>query len=229
MSMFFTAHADCPLCGTHATLEYPASINADRRPDLRAAILDRTLFTTPCAGCGEALMFDPHITYLDMARRQWILADAAGELDQWHAHETESERIYQAAFGAGAPTAARTIGADLTPRLVFGWPALIEKLLCADLGLDDIALEALKLAVIKDGPEQEFDPAQELRLTARWEPNLVFTWIDPVSGSGTKQVTVPESAYVVVKGGEEAWRPVTALFAGTMFVDINRVLRDPAP
>jgi CpXC motif protein len=229
MSIFVTAHAVCPTCGAPATLDYPASINVGRRPGLRDAILDHSLFTLPCRSCGETLTFEPHITYLDMTRGQWILAESAEEIENWRSSETAASSVYDMAFGAAAPQAARTLGAKLVPRLVFGWPALIEKLHCEELGIDDVALESLKLATLKEGPERMLYPTLELRLIGQEKDSLLFAWIDPATGSEAARMAVPEAAYVVVKGGGEAWAPLTGLLAGRMYVDMNRVLRDAAP
>jgi hypothetical protein len=228
MSLFFTAKAVCPDCGAEATLEYPASINADRRPDLRAAILDHSLYTVACPECAKALVFEPHITFLDVARRQWILAEAVDEVGNWRDAEANAVGIYEMAFGSGAPEAARGIGARLVARLVFGWPALIEKLLCVELGLDDVALEALKLALLRDGPLRAISATLELRLVDRDEDGLTFAWLDPVSGEERERIGVPEEMYVHVKGGGGAWDRVTTVLSGKMFVDVNRVLRAPA-
>src|SRR5271157_6039305 len=100
MSLFFTATATCPTCRAEATLAYPASINVDRRPDLRAAILNQSLYTLPCPKCDETLTFEPHITYLDMRRRQWILAEAVSEIGNWPAAEASALGVYDLAFGA---------------------------------------------------------------------------------------------------------------------------------
>ena len=229
MSIFVTAHAKCPACETPATLDYPASVNADRRPDLRASILDQSLFTLPCPSCGATLTFEPHITYLDMKRGQWILAESTDEIEHWRDAEAAATGIYDTAFGAGAPDVARALGARLKPRLVFGWPALIEKLRCDELGLDDVALESLKLAMLRATPERSIDPGQELRLSGRDGSNLVFAWIDPTTGAEMARVVAPDAAYVVVKGDAAAWAPLARLLAGRMYVDMNRVLRDAAP
>ena len=42
MSLFNPAAAQCPNCGTAQDVQLVGSINADRRPDLRQQILDRT-------------------------------------------------------------------------------------------------------------------------------------------------------------------------------------------
>jgi hypothetical protein len=229
MSIFITASTVCPTCGTAGTLDFPASINADRRPDLRAAILDHSMFTLPCRNCGETLTFEPHITYLDMVRGQWILAESVDEIEHWRAAEASAVRVHGLAFGPTAPAAARDIGATLKPRLVFGWPALIEKLRCDELGLDDAALEALKLAIVRDGPARELDASLELRMLGRDGDNLDFAWADPVTGEISARFSVPETAYAIVKGGGEAWAPLQKLLAGPLYVDMNRVVRDAAP
>ena len=228
MSLFVTATAKCPACRAPASLEYPASINADRRADLRQAILDRSLYTLPCGACGATLTFEPHITYLDIERGQWTLAEESGMLDGWRAAEAEAIRLFDRAWGQAAPAPARQIGRGLSPRLVFGWPALVEKMLCHDLGLDDVALECLKLAILRDGPQRRYDPGLELRLIGRVDDRLHLAWIDPLTGAGLDRLAVPESAYVLVKGGGADWGEAAALVAGRMFVDLNRLVRDLA-
>jgi hypothetical protein len=229
MSIFVTAAATCPTCGTEMTLQYPASINADRRPDLRASILDGSLYTLPCRSCGEVLTFEPHVTYLDLSRRQWILAETIDAGADWRAAEASALGVYELAFGAAAPAPARSMAASLVPRLVFGWPALIEKLRCGDLGIDDVALEALKLAILRQGPARPIDPDQDLRLMAREEDDLILAWVDRENGAEAARLTVPEAAYLLIKGGGADWDALARVVAGRMFVDMGRVLRDSAP
>lgn len=229
MSLLAEATATCPTCTAVTSMEFPASINADRRPDLRAAILDGSMFTLPCRTCGEVLTFEPHLAYLDVGRRQWILAQSTDDRANWEQAERDAVGVYDLAFGASAPAAARAIGSALRPRLVFGWPALIEKLLCHDLGLDDVALEALKFATIANATPPELDPDLDLRLVGEQDGNLMLHWIDPSDGAPTARMQIPQSAYVMVKGGGDAWAKLTGVLAGRMFVDIGRVLREPAP
>ena len=182
MSLLAEATATCPTCAAVTGMEFPVSINADRRPDLRAAILDRSMFALPCRSCG-VLTFEPHLAYLDVGRRQWILAQSTDDRANWEQAENDAVGVYDLAFGAGAPAAARAIGSALRPRLVFGWPALIEKLLCHDLGLDDVALEALKFATIANATPPTLDPSLDLRLAGEQDGNLVLHWIDPAMAS----------------------------------------------
>ena len=227
MSFIVSAAAACPTCGAQAQVEFPASINADRRPDLRAAILDGSLATQPCKFCGESLSFEPQLTYLDVGRRQWIFAEASSARNEWPEIELQAAEIFGDAFGAGAPAAAQTIGTGLIPRLVFGWPALAEKLLCNDLGLDDQALEALKLAVIAEGKSPAIYTTLDLRLTGSGETSFILTWLDPAGGTQIERLHVPQEAYALAKAGGDAWAPVMSRLSGPMFVDLGRILHAP--
>lgn len=228
MSFIIPASATCPTCGAEAQVQFPASINADRRPDLRAAILDGTLSTQPCRSCGESLTFEPQLTYLDVARRQWIFAEAADARNDWAAIEEQATEIFDAAFGDEAPAATRGIGATLVPRLVFGWPALVEKLLCNEFGLDDLALETLKLAAISEGKIPTVYAALDLRLTGREADCLMLHWVNPIDGAAVERLRIPEAAYLLVRAGGEAWVPVASRLASRMFVDLGRVMHPPA-
>ena len=148
MSMFDTATATCPKCGTEAELEVVLSVNADRRPDLRAEILDGSFQAVPCAKCGTRVRLEPEFVYFDLGRRQWIVVHPADAVDGWAEAEQHARAIFEESFGTGAPAQVRELTEGVAPRVVFGWPALQEKLLCADLALDDTALELLKLAIL---------------------------------------------------------------------------------
>jgi hypothetical protein len=226
MSIFAEATAICPTCRTEASLTWPASINADRRPDLRAAILDGTLYTLPCRTCGETLTFEPHISYLDVGRRQWILAESVDEAARWREHETNAGRVFDLAFGAASSPAARAIGERLATRIVFGWPAMAEKLRCADLGIDDAVLEVLKLAIVGQGPSRPLNPDLDLRLLGQEGTDLALAWVDRETGEATEQLTVPEAAWLAIKAEPEPWRDAMAAVTGPLFVDMSRLLRD---
>jgi hypothetical protein len=228
MSILADAEATCPTCGAAVAFEFPASVNADRRPDLRDGILDGSLFHESCASCGEALSFAPRLTYLDMGRKQWIVAEPGEARGGWAEAEQAASGVFAAAFGAGAPAAARALGHGLKARLVFGTAALAEKILAFELGLDDAALEAAKLMVIAEGPARELDPASELRLTGEDQDLLVFARVEPETGAVRGRVGVPRELYTVIKGGGEAWAPLLARLAGPLYVDLGRVTLAPA-
>jgi hypothetical protein len=120
------------------------------------------------------------------------------------------------------------MAASLVPRLVFGWPALAEKIRCQALGLDDTALECTKLTVLAESKAGMLDPDLDLRLTGEADDQLLLDWIDPVSGAVSGQLRVPRQIYVLIKGGGDAWTPLRNRLAGPLYVDIGRVLHSPA-
>jgi hypothetical protein len=228
MSFIVDATATCPTCDATARLDFPASINADRRPDLRAAILNGSIYVQDCASCGERLSFEPQTTYLDVGRRQWILAQSSEDRFGWVEAEQTAIEVHATAFGADAPDVARRLGKSIVSRLVFGWPAMAEKLLCRELGLDDVAVEALKMTAIARNTVPVLDPDLDFRLVGERGEALLFAWLDPTDGDHAAHMQVPKAAYALLKGGGDAWTPLMERVSGSLFVDIGRVLRAPA-
>src|SRR5262245_40942684 len=121
MSMFRTMTIDCPACGTANEFKVVVSVNADRRPDLRAAIIDGSFQRQPCTKCGKEFRLDPEMTYFDVGRGQWIAAYPLGKLGHWKDLENEARASFANAYGPKAPAGARKLGAGLKPRITFGW------------------------------------------------------------------------------------------------------------
>jgi hypothetical protein len=224
MSVFNAATAVCGKCGAESRVELAASVNADRREDLRAAILDSSFQATKCEKCGSALRLPAHLIYLDIGRGQWILVESAEMLPHWQETEQEAQTAYDLAFGADAPEEAREIGAELKPRLVFGWPALREKLIAGDLGLDDTTLELLKMSVIANVGGAPMADQSELRLTGGDAEKLDFAWIVGNTEQVLATLDVPREEYDAIVDDAEDWAALKADLTAHMFVDIQRSL-----
>ena len=167
MSLFNHATVTCPRCSAGFDVDVVASVNADRRPDLRREILDGVFQVQTCAACGTRFRLPPSFSYIDVGRSQWIMAYPAAEMVNWAALEAQAADIFASAYGAAAPPAARAIGAGLVPRITFGWPAMREKLLCPELGLDDLTLELLKAAVMRTVQKPPFADSTEFPAARR--------------------------------------------------------------
>ena len=70
MSIFRTMTVNCPHCGTAGGFNAVMSVNADRRPDLRTAILDGSFQRQPCPQCGKDFRLDPEMTYVALGQGQ---------------------------------------------------------------------------------------------------------------------------------------------------------------
>ena len=224
MSLFHTANIVCPHCQANVEVERSASVNADLRPDLRAAILDGSFQSADCPKCGAKVRLPPHLTFIELNHNVWIAIEPASQIEDWSAIEDSVWRVYDRAFGAGAPRGVRELAEFVRPRLVFGWPALREKLIAADLKIDDITLELLKMSVMRqvDGPP--IADETELRLTGGDADTLHLAWFHQVSEEILASLDVPREAYDAIVANGEAWAPVREKLEGVFLVDLRRFI-----
>jgi hypothetical protein len=224
MSILNRIQIDCQTCGAEAPGDLVASVNADRRPDLRQGILDRSFQAVPCPVCRTPMRLPPRFTYMDIGRGQWILAHAAPEIADWQEREQRAQDIFDHAFGAAASTPARGIGRGLSPRITFGWPALREKLICREAGLDDVSLELLKAALLCAVSDVPFRDDSELRLDAVEANELAFHWLAASSEASLATLRVPRSAYDAIADGTDDWADLRTTLAAGLLVDLQRLL-----
>ena len=224
MSIFHTATGTCPKCGTETDVELVASVNADVRPDLRQAILDGSFQAQPCPNCGTPMRLSPYLAFLNLGRSQWILVQPPEALANWRDAEQEAGQLYRDSFGAGAPKPAQDLAEGLQSRVVFGWPALREKLLCADLGLADTTLELMKIAIMRDVPNPPLADQTELRLTGGDDDTLRFAWIETETERTIAALSVPREVYDGVAGDVASWAALRSKFEGRLFIDLKRLL-----
>ena len=224
MSIFHLATITCTQCGTEASVERCASVNADRRPDLRAAILDGSFQATDCPKCGAKLRLPPHLTYLELRRDMWIAAEPAGQIEDWNHTEDDVWTVYDRSFGSGAPALVREMTEGVRPRLVFGWPALREKRIAVDLGLDDINVELLKMAIMRNINGSPLSDETELRLIGAEADALRFAWVHQVSEAPLTQLEVPREIYDGIAADTDAWGSVREKLEGVFLVDLRRFI-----
>lgn len=214
----------CPVCGTSKSFELVASVNADRRPDLRTAILDGSFQCEKCDSCGSTFRTPPLMTYLDMGRHQWILVQPGSDVRQWRALQEKARSIFAVAYGPDAPLEAQEIGREMKARVVFGWGALNEKLLCSEYGLDDINLELLKMAVLKEVPDPPLKDQNDLRLIRVEGIELVLAWVNSEDEQVFNVLRVPRELYDEISADNDAWQPLRKELSADPFVDFNRLI-----
>ena len=170
------------------------------------------------------LRLPAHLTYLDIGRRNWIVLEDAELIGDWATQEAETQALFDTTFGAGAPAMARSLADGLQPRLVYGWPALREKLRVTDYGLDDVTLELLKLALMRGAAGTPVGPGVALRLVAASDASLTFDATDEQTEASLGAAVVPRSLYNDIKGDAETWAALRAELTNRVFVDINRLM-----
>lgn len=226
MSLFTLTSLACPHCGQSAEVEVCASINADRRPDLRAAILDQTLQRTTCPHCEMVFRLEPQLNYLDTQRGQWLAAFPRQRLDDWAQVEAEVQSSFDRAYGAHSSPAEREIGGKLQARLVFGWRALREKLLARELAVDDLQLELVKLLLMRGMDEPPLPLGAVLRLSGADEDTgeLQFDVLDR-EDQVIEALSVPRELLADVADAPQDWAELQAQLQAGRFVDIARLTR----
>jgi CpXC motif protein len=226
MSIFHTTSVPCPSCGTKVDFQLVHSINADRRRDLRAAIQEGTFQLEQCKSCGTSFRMDPQFNYLDIGNQDWIAVYPSDDLDRWREIEADVREVYDVAFGAQAPAPARALGRGLRPRLVFGWPALREKLAARDHGLDDVQLELFKIGLLRNQPGSPLGEETELRfleVPADGSQELSLAWLDR-RGNFLQGLRVPRELYESVGRDPAPWQDLREQLSEGLLVDMKRLI-----
>ncbi len=224
MSLLQTEAVTCPHCGEVSDVDVVYSVYADRRPDLRQAVLEDNLQRETCPHCGESFRIEPVLTFLDMSRKLWLLLQPAENLTLWPELEQSARTTFDMAYGQRAMPAAQALGAGLQARVTFGWPALREKVLCTEHDLDDVVLELTKLALIRSQPQLRLSDDVELRLTEVGREQLVFCWIHATSEGIEDELLVPRQVYGDIAANQKPWAALRSELTAGPFVDVHRLL-----
>jgi hypothetical protein len=228
MSLIRTQTITCPACENQSRHEIAESVNADRRPDLRDAILDDSFQRIICPVCGGALRFSPHMTYFDSERHQWILALPAHDRPIWESFESGALDIFNRGFGPAAPRMAQSLGKTLTSRVTFGWSGLREKLLCVQFGVNDADLELLKVLLMGTVESTHVRDDAALRLIGvDASGDLLIGWVSDDNESVDETLTVPRSLLGDIASDPDAWDALRAEIANGSFVDATKLLVQP--
>ncbi len=224
MSILDAAEVVCPHCGAAAEVKLVVSVNAVRRPDLRVQILDGSFQAVACPNCATEMRLPPEFIYLDLHRGQWIAVHPSDRLPDWPQLETAARTIFDSGFGGGAAEATRGLFDHVVPRIAFGWPALREKLICADLNLDDTILEVLKLELTRNAEGAPYEDDIDIRLVAGDTTALAFDWVSILDESVAASASVPRQAYDGVAADPVPYAALTAPLEGQLFIDLRRLL-----
>jgi hypothetical protein len=192
-------------CGTAVRVVLAESLNAGRHPHLRQALLDGELHRFTCGTCGARVLVEKQLLYFDAERHHFFVVLPRDEL----AHEAQGiaivRRLYDVSFGPPAAETLQELGRAMMVRLVYGLPALREKVLADEAGLNDLALEALKCEVLGQLPELEHRATAALWLGRVLEGELEL-WAE--TDGAPLPVRVPRWTYdsIVALGAEQILR-----------------------
>ena len=224
MSIFRTYELNCPACNTPVRFDLVMSVSADRRPDLRAAILDGTFQRKVCPACQTAFRPEPEFTYIDFARGQYIFVYPVDKRPAWQEWGAKAAAIFDSTLGKNATKEAVVLGKKVDPRVVFGWPALIEKILARQAGIDDRTLEVAKILVMQNSDESPVPGQLELRLVGDEDGDLIFAWVHALDRTVGDAMRVPRSLIAEIETQPTAWKGVRDDVSEGLVVDFQRAM-----
>jgi hypothetical protein len=232
MSTIYSAPFRCVDCGAALDVRVADSLNANRLPEARQWVLDRTLFQKTCA-CGRAVTALHPFLYADFERGLWLQVLREDDRPAYAAHERDVLAAYRAAFAPGTgPRFIEALGAMVVPRVVYGHEELREKVVCADAGLDDALVEALKLEILVGRPELLQRGVVLLTLDGADPESLrLRAYGFPPGGPGQilGELTVARATYDELAARTGAVRDsYPALFDG-VYVNVQRYRFEPEP
>ena len=132
MSTQMTEEVGCPQCGAAVKTKLWPGVNAVEHPELRARVLDESLFDWSCPECGYAARFLYPFLYHDPNRKFMIFLSPNGDGCVCGPVDVDGEFPQLGGF---------------LKRVVSSPEALKEKILIFEAGLDDFAVELVKLAL----------------------------------------------------------------------------------
>ena len=223
MSVTRTTSFSCPECDEPIDkFEVAFSVHADRCPEQREGILDGSFQSVTCKSCNKTFRFDPELAYLDFKRGQFMSAKPAKEAKEWHQAEAEAGRAFNLAYGADAPAPAQALGKGLTLRVVFGWPALREKIVLREQGIDDIDIELVKMMILRSGTSLQLSGNIELRFIDSDDETLFLAWLDSLEETHVTDLKAPRALLDEVKTAD--FDELRSEFDDAAYVDWNRLL-----
>ncbi len=223
MSLFQPISVVCPFCDETITMEAVGSVNADRRPDLRDAILENNFQYVPCGSCGKSFRLQPEFNYLDTGNRLWIAAMPASRMPYYLDVEDDVFDLFDSSYGKKAPAAAQGVGKELDVRITFGWPAVREKLFARVNDLDDVVLELLKLDILRQMPTAPLGPGIELRLIGLLGDQMAFIWVNAQTEDAIEEFNIPREWYDSIADNSEAWAATRARLEQGPFLDMQKL------
>jgi CpXC protein len=225
MSTYALRAVQCPNCDDTREREVTTSLNASRSPEVRDAIIAGTFQVFTCEVCGHPVVYTGEFPFLDLDRGQFIGVFPLSYETDWRRYEERTAASFSRSLGADAPPVAQSLGEGVEVRCVFGLPALREKLIAADAGLDDRLVEAFKLSLFETVAGLPFEARRRPRLVVADADTLVFAIPADPSDPDQDALRLPieRTRYDDFVGTADRDELLAAMAPGA-YVDTGRVL-----
>ncbi|MCG8420323.1 MAG: CpXC domain-containing protein [Proteobacteria bacterium] len=222
---------ECPLCGTTSERSVAVSIDAGRSQKTRQEIMQGRFQRFECNYCGHSYVADGPLIYIDFQNKHWVGVFPRQWEMSWWQWEHEPGAAFSSSMLETSPPVVRSWAPGFTIRAVFGLAALREKLLCCDAGIDDRALEVVKLDLLRSSPHTLFSLDGRPRLVDATADELVFhlvTSLDEWPQISDEPQRVPARVRIARQRLDEmtgsAWQPALSALSQGAYVDIGRLM-----
>lgn len=145
MSDLKQANINCGECGKSFDTEYWASVNVSTNPELKEALLKQKLNVVTCPACGHGGSLEVDLLYHDMTEKLWVQVVLSGDPGSMIEEQNAAFEQMQGMVGEEIGNAMNT---EYKRRVVPSYSHLFEKIWINDAGLDDRAVELLKLILV---------------------------------------------------------------------------------
>ena len=183
----------CPECAAPQAVLLGESVNIQRSPAWRQAVLDGTFHRFACTACGASFTVERDVLYADLLHGVLIGCFSRARRGELASLEEQLVETWVTAVETEAPPAVAAQFEGPGPRVVFGLAELRQKVVCFDAQLDDRLVEAVKLALLEGVPGAAAAGVADLLLVAV-DParGLVFQPVDAAGVAvGPHEVTAP--------------------------------------
>jgi len=170
----------CPHCDGEGIYAISRNVNGSWKPEYREKIMDGSLHRVNCIHCGEQFFIDVPLHYCDFDRSEWFMMYPLAWEPQWRRWANDVNVSYGLAYaGPETPPILRSKPPQMMRRAVFGLPALREKLVLHEAGIDDVSLEAFKMHMLLENQRTAPLPEYRPRCVAVDDKNMLLSqWID---------------------------------------------------
>ncbi len=158
MSTLSLITTGCASCGASVQGEIAIMVNADRRPDLRRAVIEGTFNRLVCGACGHRASVVRTVGLFDWGRKQYLVCYPRWAEVHWRDLSRATDESLHRNLAVAAPRGFARTAEVFRTRVVFGYDSLREKLLAWDAGLDDVAVEQAKMTLLQNRPDRAGRP-----------------------------------------------------------------------
>ncbi len=191
MSITVVRRLPCRRCGLGIEALTLESANILRHPHFQDQLLERRLLKMACPRCGADHLHYDRFMWTDMPGRLCAICLDESERPDWAQLEPEVYEAISVPYCEEGPAFVRTMGAEMSVRLVFGLEELREKVLCRIHDLDDCLVEAMKADLPWGSSLESVQP--EIGLTLRdGDRTFAVDWQSYADIAGRRDVLARE-------------------------------------